>query len=116
MSGKLAERQEAGRARTSSAESDKKGGGRSQPSVGAMRELAVACIFYMVCSAGMSVFNKLAVRVLPLPITLVCVQMVFTIVSVGCRPKSVHIGSLRDALRWGLTVPLLSFAAMLAPA
>lgn len=77
-----------------------------------MRELAVACIFYMVCSAGMSVFNKLAVRVLPLPITLVCVQMVFTIVSVGCRPKSVHIGSLRDALRWGLTVPLL-FAAML---
>ena len=77
-----------------------------------MRDLLAACIFYMLCSAGMSVFNKLAVRSFPLPITLVCIQMIFTILSVGSRPKAIHIGSLRDALRWGLTVPML-FAAML---
>ena len=77
-----------------------------------MRELIVACGIYMVSSAGMSVFNKLAVKELPLPITLVVVQMIFTIGSVATQRKSVHIGSMRDAMRWGLTVPLL-FAAML---
>ena len=77
-----------------------------------MRELVSASIFYMVCSAGMSVFNKLAVRALPLPITLVCIQMTFTLISVILQRKSIHIGSMHDALRWGLTVPML-FAAML---
>jgi len=75
-------------------------------------DLVTACLFYMLCSAGMSVFNKLAVRALPLPITLVCIQMTFTIVSVLSRPKSIQIGSVKDALRWGLSVPML-FAAML---
>ena len=75
-------------------------------------ELMIASIFYMLSSAGMSVFNKLAVGAFPLPITLVCIQMSFTIVSVASKRSSVHIGSLRDALRWGLTVPAL-FAAML---
>jgi drug/metabolite transporter (DMT)-like permease len=73
----------------------------------------VACLFYMISSAGMSVFNKLAVQAMPLPITLVMVQMLFTILSVGSRPALIHVGSRRDALRWGLTVPML-FAAMLA--
>lgn len=77
-----------------------------------MRELVQACVFYMFCSAGMSVFNKLAVRAMPLPITLVIVQMSFTLASITMQRKSVHIGSMRDALRWGLTVPML-FAAML---
>jgi len=49
---------------------------------------------------------------MPLPITLVVVQMTFTLVSVILQRKSVHIGSFRDAVRWGLTVPML-FAAML---
>jgi len=49
---------------------------------------------------------------LSLPITLVLVQMGFTVLTVAARPSSVRIGSARDALRWGLTVPLL-FAAML---
>ena len=40
-----------------------------------MRELVAASLFYMLCSAGMSVFNKLAVRAMPLPITLVVIQM-----------------------------------------
>ena len=75
-------------------------------------ELVGASIFYMICSAGMSVFNKLAIQSMPLPVTLVCIQMLFTILSIASQPKSVHIGSMRDALRWGLTVPML-FAAML---
>jgi len=74
--------------------------------------LVTSCSFYMVSSAGMSVFNKLAVQSLGLPITLVLIQMLFTVFTVMLRPRSVHIGSMRDALRWGLTVPLL-FAAML---
>ena len=80
-----------------------------------MRELVAASLFYMLCSAGMSVFNKLAVRAMPLPITLVVIQMGFTLVSVSVQRKSVHIGSFSDALRWGLTVPVL-FAAMLVRA
>ena len=74
--------------------------------------LFLSCGFYMISSAGMSVFNKLAVQALGLPISLVLVQMLFTLVTVLARPRSIHIGSMRDALRWGLTVPML-FAAML---
>lgn len=77
-----------------------------------MRDLVQACVFYMFCSAGMSVFNKLAVRAMPLPITLVLVQMTFTLLSIMTQRSSIHIGSMRDAMRWGLTVPML-FAAML---
>ena len=75
-------------------------------------ELLVASIFYMISSAGMSVFNKLAVQAFPLPITLVIVQMAFTTLTVAAKRSSVHIGSRRDAFRWGLSVPVL-FAAML---
>jgi hypothetical protein len=78
----------------------------------ASSELVSAAVFYMICSAGMSVFNKLAVRAMPLPITLVLVQMSFTLMSITAQRKAIHIGSLRDALRWGLTIPIL-FAAML---
>ena len=74
--------------------------------------MIVSCSFYLVSSAGMSVFNKLAILALPLPITLVIIQMVFTCASIGASWRSVHIGSRRDALRWGLSVPLL-FSAML---
>ena len=66
----------------------------------AMRtNMIVSCSFYLVSSAGMSVFNKLAILALPLPITLVMVQMVFTCASIGASWRSVHIGSRRDALR-----------------
>ena len=74
--------------------------------------LAVSCTFYLFASAGMSVFNKMAIIALPLPITLVMVQMLFTVATIGANWRSVHIGSRRDALRWGCTVPLL-FSAML---
>jgi len=75
-------------------------------------KMALVCAAYMISSAGMSVFNKLAVRVLPLPITLVIVQMAFTVVSLALNPKAIRFGSSHDTLRWGLTIPLL-FAAML---
>lgn len=71
-----------------------------------------ACCSYLVSSAGMSIFNKLAITALPLPITLVLIQMVFTVATTLAGWRAVHIGSRRDALRWGCTVPLL-FNAML---
>mmetsp|Transcript_14229 Transcript_14229/g.24242 ORF Transcript_14229/g.24242 Transcript_14229/m.24242 type:complete len:344 (+) Transcript_14229:112-1143(+) len=74
--------------------------------------LVLSCTFYMISSAGMSIFNKLAVQALGLPIAIVVIQMGFTVVTCAASPSSIHIGSLRDALRWGLTVPML-FAAML---
>ena len=74
--------------------------------------LMFSCTFYLFSSAGMSVFNKLAITAFPLPITLVMVQMLFTVGTVVINWRSVHIGSRRDALRWGLSVPLL-FSAML---
>ena len=77
-----------------------------------MRNMAFACAFYTLSSAGMSVFNKVAIMALPLPITLVMVQMLFTVATICANWRSVHIGSRRDALRWGCTVPLL-FSAML---
>jgi hypothetical protein len=79
---------------------------------GASTNLVVSCGCYMLSSAGMSVFNKLAVQALDLPISLVLIQMLFTVASIATRPSSVHIGSRKDALRWGLSVPML-FAAML---
>jgi drug/metabolite transporter (DMT)-like permease len=75
-------------------------------------ELGPSIVGYMLASAGMSVFNKLAVQAMPLPITLVAVQMAFTVATVLANPAAVRIGSRRDAVRWGGTVPLL-FAAML---
>ncbi|KAL1515277.1 hypothetical protein AB1Y20_001909 [Prymnesium parvum] len=79
---------------------------------GGSTNLVTSCCAYMISSAGMAVFNKLAVSALRLPITLVLIQMLFTVLTVAFKPRSVHIGSMRDALRWGLTVPML-FAAML---
>lgn len=69
--------------------------------------LMTSCVAYMLSSAGMAVFNKLAVSALRLPITLVVIQMTFTVFTIAMKPRVVHIGSLRDALRWGLTVPML---------
>ena len=73
---------------------------------------AWAIAFYLASSAGMSIFNKLAISALPLPWTLTGIQMLFAVAAIGVNWPFVHIGSLRDALRWGCTVPLL-FSAML---
>jgi len=65
-----------------------------------------------ICSIGMVLFNKLAVTAFPLECTLVCLQMLFTVLcmAVFCR-SSLHIGSWHDLLRWSMVVPF--FAGML---
>lgn len=63
----------------------------------------------MFCSIGMMVFNKLAVSAFPLACTLVTAQLAFTALTVVvfCW-TSIHIGSMRDCLRWCLVVPFFS--------
>ena len=72
-----------------------------------------SCAFFMLCSAGMLVFNKLVLRAAKLPITIVMVQMTFTALCLLIFPCGLHFGSRRDVLRWALSIPLL-FTAMLA--
>jgi len=67
----------------------------------------------MLCSAGMMIVNKLVLRVLPLPFTVIMIQMGFTVVALCFAPCLLHFGSRRDVLRWACTIPWL-FAAMLA--
>ena len=76
--------------------------------------LLVSCAFFMVCSAGMLVINKLVLRrFVGLPITIVMVQMAFTALCLVVTPCGVHFGSARDVLRWSMTIPFL-FTLMLA--
>lgn len=67
---------------------------------------------WMVCSVGMVVFNKLAVSAFPLECSLVAAQMAFTalIMATVCW-SSIHVGSVRDVLRWCMVVPF--FCGML---
>merc|ERR1719373_1146490 len=53
-------------------------------------------------------FNKIAVREIPLPATVVGIQMVFTVISTLFFYKYLHIGSLRDALRWSMVAPFFT--------
>ena len=57
--------------------------------------LVASCGVYMISSAGMSVFNKLAVSALPLPVTLVVIQMSFTVFTCALKWRTVRIGSRR---------------------
>ena len=76
--------------------------------------LVASCTFFMLCSAGMLVVNKLVLRrFVGLPITVVMVQMAFTTLCLTVAPCGIHFGSLRDAMRWALSIPLL-FTLMLA--
>jgi len=75
--------------------------------------LVASCVFFMVCSAGMMVFNKMVLRVARLPITMVMIQMAFTVVVLCIAPCGLHFGSLRDVMRWSLSIPIL-FTIMLA--
>ena len=61
----------------------------------------------------MMICNKLVLRAFGLPITLVMIQMAFTVGFLCLFPSSLHFGSLRDVLRWSLTIPFL-FTLMLA--
>lgn len=65
---------------------------------------------WTLCSVGMLVFNKLAVRAFPLACTLVALQFLFTALAMVIPPwrKSIHVGSARDVLRWVVVVPFFT--------
>ena len=67
----------------------------------------------MVCSAGMMIFNKLVLRAARLPVTVVMIQRVHAVPALCAVPCSLRFGSMRDVVRWALSVPFL-FVIMLA--
>lgn len=61
---------------------------------------------WMLCSVGMMVFNKLAIQAFPMECTLVALQMSFAaLMMLVCCWRSLHVGSMRDVLRWSMVVP-----------
>jgi len=67
----------------------------------------VSC--WIICSIGMMVFNKLAIKAFPVECTLVALQMAFcVVVMVPFTWTSLHIGSFRDVLRWSMVVPFFT--------
>jgi hypothetical protein len=61
---------------------------------------------WMTCSVGMMIFNKLAVQGFPLACTLVAFQMFFSVLVMAvCCWQSLHIGSLRDVMKWSVVIP-----------
>lgn len=78
--------------------------------------LVASCVFFMACSCGMMILNKMILRAAMLPITLVVVQMAFTVLALVVTSwRTLHFGSARDVRRWACTVPLL-FAGVDHPA
>ncbi|CAK9003381.1 unnamed protein product [Durusdinium trenchii] len=66
---------------------------------------------FVFCSVSMIVTNKLAITVFPYESTLTALQMAFTVLVLVAAWPTLHVGSLRDALRWSLVAPC--FAGML---
>ena len=52
-------------------------------------------------------------RAARLPVTVVMIQMAFTVLALCAVPCSLRFGSMRDVVRWALSVPFL-FVIMLA--
>jgi len=61
----------------------------------------------------MMIVNKMALRAIGLPMTVVMIQMAFTVLFLCATPCTLHFGTLKDVLRWSTTVPFL-FTVMLA--
>ena len=82
---------------------------------GAMGSMMGSLLFYVSSSAGMLIFNKLALRELHLPVALCVLQMLFTVLVLLLVPSlhaSIRFGSRRDSMRWARVIPPL-FAIML---
>jgi drug/metabolite transporter (DMT)-like permease len=74
--------------------------------------MMMSTVSFTICSMGMMVFNKLAIRSCPLACSLVALQMGFTaLVMLTVFWKTLHIGSVTDALKWCRVVPF--FVGML---
>lgn len=73
----------------------------------------VACGMFMACSASMMLVNKQVVRVYRSPVTILDLQLIFTVAVLGSVFWwTLHFGSKRDVWRWISVVPLL-YAGML---
>eukprot|EP00927_Polykrikos_kofoidii_P055048 TRINITY_DN49365_c0_g1_i1.p1 TRINITY_DN49365_c0_g1~~TRINITY_DN49365_c0_g1_i1.p1 ORF type:complete len:347 (+),score=48.80 TRINITY_DN49365_c0_g1_i1:112-1152(+) len=74
--------------------------------------VALATGFWMICSIGMLVFNKLAIHAFPRPCLLVALQMAFSalVMLVFCW-SSLRFGSVWDVVRWSSVIPF--FVGML---
>jgi len=72
-------------------------------------ETAIAVSSWMVCSIGMMLFNKFAIKAFPVECTLVALQMLVSALAmvVFCF-KSIKIGSFYDVLRWTMVVPFFT--------
>jgi len=74
-----------------------------------MGEATIAVGGWMVCSVGMMLFNKFAIKAFPVECTLVALQMGVTVLAMVlfCF-RSIKIGSLYDVLRWTMVVPFFT--------
>lgn len=64
---------------------------------------------WIFCSIGMMVFNDYAVEAMPLPCTLVSIQMAVTVIlMVTCCWSTLHVGSFRDFARWCRVPPFFA--------
>jgi len=74
-----------------------------------MGEATIAISSWMVCSIGMMLFNKFAIKAFPVECTLVALQMGVTVLAMAlfCF-RSIKIGSFYDVLRWTMVVPFFT--------
>jgi len=72
-------------------------------------ETGVAVGSWMVCSIGMMLFNKFAIKAFPVECTLVAMQMLASVLAmvVFCF-RSIKIGSAWDVLRWSMVAPFFT--------
>merc|ERR1719401_871851 len=54
------------------------------------------------------VFNKLLLKEIPLPATVLFIQMAFAVVAMLCCFRTLHFGSMRDVLRWTIVAPFFT--------
>ncbi|CAL1167122.1 unnamed protein product [Cladocopium goreaui] len=72
-------------------------------------EILLSVSSWCLCSVGMMVFNKLSVVHFPAVCFLVALQMAFCCVALLCFAwRWIHIGSIRDVLRWSMVTPFFS--------
>jgi len=72
-------------------------------------ETTIAVGGWMVCSIGMMLFNKFAIKAFPVECTLVALQMGVTVLAMVlfCY-RSMKFGSMWDVLRWTMVVPFFT--------
>jgi len=72
-------------------------------------ETGVAVGSWMVCSIGMMLFNKFAIKAFPVECTLVALQMLVSVLAMLCFCfRSIKIGSAWDVLRWSMVAPFFT--------